>query len=466
MAELAIKIGNGDRFLPPLDGDVSAAFSVRYIRYMHAGRLCEAQHRVSVNGRVRSVPLRRDPGTGLIPDTSIDRQFAELVYSTRYERTSKTTVDRVDIATGERTEVREPLYEIQVKGFRTEQVFGFSRLQAVRDYLAVVGATDYTVAIEGKNKDVVVRDAPKSLAGGIVPFPGDIVPCSIAVIGKHCFVEEYLKRAKWFGKQRLFGEPGREVWYGGRKKHGDESVMGAVWAMIERETPHREEGECPGCGEWHTRTCLSRERDAQLITLAIDPQLRKRMIARGDSEPLQVKYFGADRWYHVGDEGQVVEAILGGTEARHFLFLTTDAFDDSAADSLKAPLRYTEEVRITEATETEAATANNDGTYRLTLDKAPAHIRQVETVTIDGTDYSTSRVSATACDVVAKAAPKTGRATVTGIVARHQSRVDWRKLPGLTAKQRDAIADRTVRVDMRASATFNRADIVAVKEVA
>lgn len=465
MAELAIKIGDSNGDLRPKDGDVVKGFSSRAIRYMHAGHICQETNRVTVNGTVQSVPVRRDAATGLMPNDSIDRQYAELVETQRYERTSRTRMERVRLATGERDEVREPLYEIQVNGFAKEQVFGFSRVGAVRDYLTTVGATalGYRTTVEGKNKDVVVRDSVGDLVGG-----------TIDVIGKHCFVQEYIRRAKHSGKLPLFGEPDREVWYGhGRwsdtitegMKHGSETVMQSVWEMIEHETSHREDGECSGCGVWHTRTCLSRERDPELITLAIDPVRRLEMIRRGQTPPFEVQYFGTDRQYHVAVEGSVVAAIGGGREARNFLFVTTDAFDDATAEELKSPLRHTEAVQIASVDEVTASVGNHDGVFQLTLSKPPVHIRRIETITVGETEYSVSPTSDSVMQVDAKSAPSTGAAEATGVVKRHKHRVDWRNQLGLTPKTIADVADRSVRVDIRADATFDRSTIVEAKTV-
>lgn len=126
-------------------------------------------------------------------------------------------------------------------------------------------------------------------------------------------------------RHKIFGTPGREVWYTGTRNVSNAN-LDLVWNAIETKTAFREVD--------FPRWPMQKEQPAQQIRLAIPVDLRRSMKARGDVPPFQVKYFGTDRQYHVADEGTVVTAILGGSESRSHLFVTVDDFDDAVAEDL------------------------------------------------------------------------------------------------------------------------------------
>ncbi len=145
---------------------------------------------------------------------------------------------------------------------------------------------------------------------------------------QHMDVEAYVRRRLAHDRHKIFGTAGSEVWYGGDTDVSN-AAMDLVWAAIETKTPLREVD--------HTRFPVWPEQPAGPMTLTMPPDHRKALIKRGDTEPFQIKYFGSDRTYRVGDEGSVVTAIQGGQSLRSYLWVTVDEFDDAEAKSLVAP---------------------------------------------------------------------------------------------------------------------------------
>lgn len=145
---------------------------------------------------------------------------------------------------------------------------------------------------------------------------------------QHTDVALYVAGRLAHERHKIFGSPGREVWYGGRTDVSNAKLT-LVWNTIETKTVNREID--------FRRWPMQKEQPAQQIRLAIPSDHHRFLIARGDTPPFQLKYFGTDRRYHVADEGTVVTAILGGAESRSHLFVTVDDFAEAAASDLVSP---------------------------------------------------------------------------------------------------------------------------------
>jgi len=67
---------------------------------------------------------------------------------------------------------------------------------------------------------------------------GDIVDDNPNMHGESIFVEAFIARQTKFQNHMIFGSPGKEVWYGGRREIND-GVIATVWNNIEENTKHR-----------------------------------------------------------------------------------------------------------------------------------------------------------------------------------------------------------------------------------
>lgn len=86
MAEILLKVGDGAGYE---DGDVLCAFNRRRTRCVHAERACHLDHA----GKTKD---------GLRPQNCLARWLREHTHQYRFERVSRTEIERVTIATGER----------------------------------------------------------------------------------------------------------------------------------------------------------------------------------------------------------------------------------------------------------------------------------------------------------------------------------------------------------------------------
>jgi hypothetical protein len=56
--------------------------------------------------------------------------------------------------------------------------------------------------------------------------------------GEHMHVQEHVDRLLRHPRHAVFGEPGREIWYGGRTRHTHDA-LDAIWSEIEERTEYR-----------------------------------------------------------------------------------------------------------------------------------------------------------------------------------------------------------------------------------
>jgi len=172
-------------------------------------------------------------------------------------------------------------------------------------------------------------------------------------------VVQFITRARRSKNRIIFGEYGREVWYGGNTDTSMAAVDD-VWAEIESHEPPEpppfvpvddsdeppvEEEYVPYLRKDHTQWPMGVEQPPSQITLTVPPHVARRLERMGRPRPFEVKYFGADRQNRIGIEGDRVSTILGGQEGRNNLFIRVDDFDDAEASRLVAPeMRDTGEV--------------------------------------------------------------------------------------------------------------------------
>lgn len=79
--------------------------------------------------------------------------------------------------------------------------------------------------------------------------------------GEHIFVELYLARRKSHPKHRIFGTPGNEYWFGGRK-NTSHAALDQVWQAIEAQTIEREVN--------YTKWPLSLEERKAYLAITVD----------------------------------------------------------------------------------------------------------------------------------------------------------------------------------------------------
>ncbi len=311
MAELVLKIGSRGTNLNRdyQDGDIMCAFNARRIRCVHAQHIC---HRKNAGG---GVGVHRD-------NNHVARDWFELTRQYRFERVSRTEIHRVTLATLDEEIITGPEFNVSIAGGPSEFV-AFLDLELnlgrapkvslcavlhVADSLGVASwdIENKRLLIDGSETSFTVSQASKEFT----------------------WVEEYCRRRLAHERHKVFGTPGSEVWYGGDTDVRD-AAMDLVWNAIETKTAFREVD--------FPRFPVGIEQPAGPMILTIPADHRKYLVARGDTPPFQVGYFGADRQNHAGDEGSIVTAIQGGQSLRSYLWITVDDFDDAEADRLVAP---------------------------------------------------------------------------------------------------------------------------------
>jgi hypothetical protein len=102
MADLLLKVGASNGYA---DGDILGAFNRRRIRCVHAEHLCH----LGLAGFTRD---------GLRPVDALARDLREACCQYRFERVSRTEIERVEIATGAR--VRSGAVPVEVDGQRQQ----------------------------------------------------------------------------------------------------------------------------------------------------------------------------------------------------------------------------------------------------------------------------------------------------------------------------------------------------------
>ncbi len=78
---------------------------------------------------------------------------------------------------------------------------------------------------------------------------------------QHIDVERYVNRRMLHNGHKMFGTPGREVWYGGRKDVSDAN-LNLVWDAIETKTPKG------APGQWVRTSLWRRQRPARISATA------------------------------------------------------------------------------------------------------------------------------------------------------------------------------------------------------
>jgi hypothetical protein len=376
MAEFAVKIGDSEHYD---DKDILCAFNRRRIGCTHMQHLCHKKH------AARS-------GDGLILPGSLTQKMLERVSRSRFERVSKHEVRRVRLATLDAEVFTGPEYVVTIDGESPrhvrypDEIAVYRSNRRSREKAILIAAEEHGEAAltftEGRY-DLRINGVPRAVMWALVSPEVQ-------------YVDEYVARRLAAGKKPMFGTPGREVWYGGKTDHSVAAVDD-VWTQIETHSEHRR----ANYNYWP----MSVESPPTEITLSLSPDFRKRLRKLGLPEPFQIQYFGADREYHVGIEGQRVTAIRGGREARDHFFLAVDEFDDATAEDLVAPLR------------------RDSGK----------------------TD-------------------EFGR-TVWAVEKKRKHQVDWRNLPGISAETIAKIEDKRQYVDGRRKSSFERSAIVVAKNL-
>ena len=110
----------------------------------------------------------------------------------------------------------------------------------------------------------------------------------------------------------VFGEEGREHWFGGRADYSADK-MAQVWGRIERKSDNNRAD--------HLFWPFSTESKPQRVRM-----------------PQDGRYFGGDRQYHTGRAGEMVTAILGGQELRSHAAIKIDRdLTDAEKEQLTEP---------------------------------------------------------------------------------------------------------------------------------
>ena len=217
MAELLLKIDDGSNYR---DGDVIAAFNRRQIRRDHAERFCH----------VRDVAKTAE---GLRPINSLPRWFREYTHQYRTERVGKYYAERVEIATGIRTEVTGPEYNIAV-GVHPQVLVTFPEIGSHRMFRKVPDSW-VAVLVEADRHGVAELIIANRRVTGLM-LNGVETPVVREWNGVDCadiplFVERRLKHEK----HAIFGLAGKEIWYGGRIDTSHER-LDLVWSKISELT--------------------------------------------------------------------------------------------------------------------------------------------------------------------------------------------------------------------------------------
>lgn len=211
------------------------------------------------------------------------------------------------------------------------------------------------------------------------------------------------------GDYGVFGIVGKEVWYGGRT-YLDTARMDQVWNAIETDSLLREDD--------HRLWPIPQENGPENVTLRLPEETRRRLIDKlHRPEPLEIRYFAADRVYRTGSEGSTVFAIIGGASARHHLYYPCNDVTAARIAELTAPV----------------------------LDDEVASDTDGNDVAIDGVDDP--KIEAMKLNMKTK--------------IRRQYKVEWRGLNGLVEA---AVVDRTKHVVMRDSVgPVNEKDVIVDK---